>query len=174
MCVHAQLQLCLTLCDLMDYSLQGSFLRPWDFPGKNTGVGCHFLLWGIFPTQGSNPGLLRWQENSLPLSHQAHRRHQCKFAAGQNCLLCKEKCPDLLSICLSPPNPEEGYCLESGRLLWSVRYQTGVLNIQSFWVFSFFFSLITTLDYGICNHFGSGFGMIKFFPCLILYGKQKF
>ena len=31
---------------------------PWDFPGKNTGVGCHFLLQGIFLTQGSNPGLL--------------------------------------------------------------------------------------------------------------------
>ena len=30
-------------------------LRPWDFPGENTGVGCHFLLQGIFPTQGSNP-----------------------------------------------------------------------------------------------------------------------
>ena len=28
-----------------------------DSPGKNTGVGCHFLLQGIFPTQGSNPGL---------------------------------------------------------------------------------------------------------------------
>ena len=32
-------------------------LRPWDFPGKSTGVGCHFLLQGIFLTQGSNPGL---------------------------------------------------------------------------------------------------------------------
>ena len=31
--------------------------HPWDFPGKNTGVGCHFLLQGIFPTQGLNPGL---------------------------------------------------------------------------------------------------------------------
>ena len=29
-------------------------LFPWDFPGKNTGVGCHFLLQGIFPSQGSN------------------------------------------------------------------------------------------------------------------------
>ena len=29
----------------------------WDFPGKHTGVGCHFLLQGIFPTQGSNPAL---------------------------------------------------------------------------------------------------------------------
>ena len=29
----------------------------WDSPGKNTGVGCHCLLKGIFPTQGLNPGL---------------------------------------------------------------------------------------------------------------------
>ena len=34
-------------------------LCPWDFPGKNTGAGCHFLLRGIFLTQGSNPHLLR-------------------------------------------------------------------------------------------------------------------
>ena len=33
-------------------------LRPWDSPGTNTGVGCHFLLQGLFPTQGSNPNLL--------------------------------------------------------------------------------------------------------------------
>ena len=33
-------------------------LCPWDFPGKNTGVGGHFLLQGIFLTQGSNPHLL--------------------------------------------------------------------------------------------------------------------
>ena len=32
-------------------------LRPWDFQGKSTGMGCHFFLRGIFPTQGSNPGL---------------------------------------------------------------------------------------------------------------------
>ena len=32
-------------------------------------VGCHFLLQGIFPTQGLNPHLLHWQEDSLPLSH---------------------------------------------------------------------------------------------------------
>jgi len=32
-------------------------LCPWDSPGKNTGVGCHALLQGIFPTQGSNPGI---------------------------------------------------------------------------------------------------------------------
>ena len=33
-------------------------LCPWDSPGKNTGVGCHFFLQGISPTQGSNLGLL--------------------------------------------------------------------------------------------------------------------
>ena len=31
------------------------FLCPWDFSGKNTGVGCHFLLQGIFLVQGLNP-----------------------------------------------------------------------------------------------------------------------
>ena len=44
----------------------------WDFSGKNTGVGCQFLLQGIFPTQGSNPRLLcllHGQVDSLPLSH---------------------------------------------------------------------------------------------------------
>ena len=35
-----------------------SLLHLWDFPGKNTGVGCHFLLQGVFPTQGWNLGLL--------------------------------------------------------------------------------------------------------------------
>ena len=42
---------------------------PWDSPGKNTGVGCHVLLQGIFLTQGSDPCLLHWQADSLPLSH---------------------------------------------------------------------------------------------------------
>ena len=49
-------QSCPTRLDPMDYSLPG-FLRPWDFPGNNTGVGCHFLPQGTFPTQGLNPGL---------------------------------------------------------------------------------------------------------------------
>ena len=47
-------------------------LCPWASPGSDTGVGCHFLLQRIFPTQGWNPCLLRllqWQTDSLPLSH---------------------------------------------------------------------------------------------------------
>ena len=39
-------------------------------PGKNTGVGCHFLLQGIFPTQGLNPGLLHCRWSLYHLSHQ--------------------------------------------------------------------------------------------------------
>ena len=51
------------------YGLQAArLLSPWDSPGKNTGVGCHVLLLGIFPTQGSNPHLLQWQADSLSLS----------------------------------------------------------------------------------------------------------
>ena len=47
-----------------------SVFCPCDSPGKNTGVGFHVLLQGIFPTQGSNPRLLclmHWQAGSLPL-----------------------------------------------------------------------------------------------------------
>ena len=45
-------------------------LCPWDFPRKNTGVGCHFLLQGIFPTQGWNLGLLHCRQILYQLSHQ--------------------------------------------------------------------------------------------------------
>ena len=45
-------------------------LRPWDSPGKSTGVGCHFLLQGIFPTQGLNPGLLHYRQILYYLGHQ--------------------------------------------------------------------------------------------------------
>ena len=67
MCLVAQL--CSTLCDSMDCSLPDSPVHV-DSPGKNTGVGCHALLQGIFPTQGLNPGLphCRWILHCL--SHQ--------------------------------------------------------------------------------------------------------
>ena len=44
-------------------------LRPQDSPGRNSRVGCHCLLQGIFLTQGSKPCLLHWQTDSLPLVH---------------------------------------------------------------------------------------------------------
>ena len=56
------------LCHSTDCSQPGS--SPWDFPGKNTGVGSHFLLQGIFLTQESNPGLLHCRQILYCLSHQ--------------------------------------------------------------------------------------------------------
>ena len=48
------LQSYLALCEPMDCTPPGSSLCPWDFPGKNTRAGCHFLLQGIFLTQRLN------------------------------------------------------------------------------------------------------------------------
>ena len=63
-------QLCLTLCNSMDCMQPARFLCPWNSPGKNTGVGCHSLLQGIFSTQGSNPDLTHCKQILYLLSHQ--------------------------------------------------------------------------------------------------------
>ena len=60
---------CPTLCDPMEYSQPGSSVH-WNSPGKNTGVGSHFLLRGIFLTQESNLGLLHCRQILYCLSHQ--------------------------------------------------------------------------------------------------------
>ena len=73
LCVYASL--CPALYGLTNCSPPGSSAHQapplaWNFPGKNTGVDCHFLLQGIFPTQRSNSCLLHllcWQACSLPL-----------------------------------------------------------------------------------------------------------
>ena len=56
-----------TLSDPVDCSPPGSSVHGI-FQGR-TGGGCHFLLQGIFPTQGANLCLLHWQADSLPLNH---------------------------------------------------------------------------------------------------------
>ena len=62
-------QSCPTLCDPME---PARLLCPWDCPGKNTGVGCHSLLHGIFQTQGSNLSLPHCRQILYHLSHQGH------------------------------------------------------------------------------------------------------
>ena len=57
------------LCDPMDCDLY-----PWDSPGKNTGVGGHCLLQGIFVSQGFNLGLLHCRQILYRLSHQGSPR----------------------------------------------------------------------------------------------------
>ena len=74
--VTLQLFSCLAVFDsLWPLGLQPSrLLCPWDSPGKKTGVGCYALLRGIFPTQGSNPGLLHCRGILYQLSHQRSPR----------------------------------------------------------------------------------------------------
>ena len=66
-------QLCLTLCDPVYCSPPG-FSVHGDSPGKNTEVGCHALLQGILPIQGSNPGLPHCKQILYRLSHQGSPR----------------------------------------------------------------------------------------------------
>ena len=67
-------QLCPTLCDPMDCSPPGSSVHEI-FQAKDTGVDCHFLLQGIFPTQGLNPGLLHCRLILYRLSYKGSLVH---------------------------------------------------------------------------------------------------
>ena len=70
----SSVHVCSLLCNSSQpYGLQAAkLLCPWNYPGKNTGMGCYFLLQRIFLTQRMNPHLLcllHWQVVLLPLSH---------------------------------------------------------------------------------------------------------
>ena len=69
-------QLRLILCDPVDCK-PARLLCPWDSPGKNTGVSSHFLLQGIFLTQGSNLGLLHCRQILYHLNNQ-ESPHSCR------------------------------------------------------------------------------------------------
>ena len=86
---HTAVSCC--VCVLSCSAVSDSFVTPWtvasrllcpcNFPGKNTGAGCHFLLQGIFSAQGSNLHLLHWQVYSLSLCHL-----ESPLCDGQFCL----------------------------------------------------------------------------------------
>ena len=82
--VHNWQDLVCVCSTLQPHGLQPTrLLCPWDFPGKNTRAGCHLLLQGIFPTQGSNTSLsnlLLWQVGSLPLGHLGSQPHSSILA----------------------------------------------------------------------------------------------
>ena len=86
-------QSCPTLCDPMDCSLPDEHLR--NCPGKNAGAGCHFLLPGIFPTQGLNWHLLCFLHHKqilYPLSY-------------WGCLLKPESESEIAQLCLTLCDP---------------------------------------------------------------------
>ena len=74
------ISLCVCVCVCEGRSVMSSPLQlhglysPWHSPGQNTGVGSLFLLQGIFPTQGSNPGLPNCRQVLYQLSHQGSPR----------------------------------------------------------------------------------------------------
>ena len=70
-CIYVCMCVCALSCSVVSNSLwpHGLYI-PWNSPGQNTGVGSLSLLQGIFPTQGSNPGLLHCRQILYHLSHQ--------------------------------------------------------------------------------------------------------
>ena len=72
--VQLLFKLCITIRSIFVLQPNGlqpaRFLCPWDFPGRNTGVDCHFLPQGIYLTQGQNPHLLHCRRILYHLSYQ--------------------------------------------------------------------------------------------------------
>ena len=109
---------------LQTHGLQPTrLLCPWHFPCKNTGVGCHFLLQGIIPTQGSNPGLLlgrqilyhcaTWGAPGLlrPLPH----FYSCILASLPEYLLCSSLlCPCPQHSLHPPPSNSHQWLTRAG------------------------------------------------------------
>ena len=83
-----------------------TLLSPWGFPGKYTGVGYHFLLQGIFLTQGSNTCLLYWQVGSLPLAPPG-KPQTCPYQnmKGSNTVDSRDMCTSGGKGVSSPPSP---------------------------------------------------------------------
>ena len=67
---------------LLFYFNEYRLLGPWNSPGKNPGVRCHAVLQRIFPTQGSNPGLLHCRQILYHLSQQGSPRPEAEFMKG--------------------------------------------------------------------------------------------
>ena len=62
--------------DYGDYSPHGLFFCLWNSPSRNTWLGCHFMLQGIFSIQESNPGLLHCRQNLYWLSYEGNCKNQ--------------------------------------------------------------------------------------------------
>ena len=110
-------QSCLTFCNHMNCSPPGSSV-PWNFPGRNIGVGCHFLLQGIFPTQALNLHLLCLLHCRRVL-YQV-RIQNCEVLAAQSCLMLCEP------MGCSPPGSSVHGILRAKILEWvSIAFSRG-------------------------------------------------
>ena len=109
-------------------------LQPHELhsPGKNTGVGCHSLLQGIFPTQRSNQGLPHCRQILYRLSHSYHKIHcesclhlyrwkpRCSNSASPAAAAkSRQSCPTLCDpIDSSPPGSAVPGILQARTLEW--------------------------------------------------------
>ena len=140
-CVPVKLlQSCWTLCNPMDYSLPGSSVHR-DSPVKNTGVDCHALLQGIFPTQGLNLHLLYllyWQAGSY---HQAPPGNPFSPIVPNNCL------GIFNSVC--------------GAVL--VFYEGNIHQLRRFWFsFCFYLRIVVKNVYNFISWKKNGVGLVWF------------
>ena len=112
----------------------GSFVHG-DFPGKNTGVGCHSLLQGIFPTQGSSPGLPHCR---LILYHLSHQGNPCVYVYIKNGILLLLFSHSVRSDSLWPhglqharlpcPSPSPGACSDSCFAIKNKEWNLAICN----------------------------------------------
>ena len=143
-------KLCVHMCSVVSNSswpdelLQPTrLLCPWDSPRKNIEEGCHALLRGIFPTQWSNPCLLRllhWQVNSLSTEPSGYSRAELSdsrvgkrsIAGALSCSCHCWKFSSTLStffgyFCLGT----RGHCLKSGSFLYLVCGWERLLSLRT-------------------------------------------
>ena len=98
------------------YGLQPSrLLCPWDSLGKSTRVSCHDLLQGIFPTQGSNPGLLHCRQSLYRGISREAQQNAAAAAAAKSLQSCQTLCDPMDS---SPPGSSVHGILQSRILEW--------------------------------------------------------
>ena len=93
LCMCLITQSCSTLCDPMECNLPGTSVHG-DSSGKNTRMGCHALLQGIFPIQGSNPGIpyCRWIIYHLSYQGSPNKHYEVEVKVTQSCsTLCDPK-----------------------------------------------------------------------------------
>ena len=107
-CVCVFAQSCPTLWQPHGLEL-ARLLCPWNFPGKNSEMGCHFLLQGIFLTQRLNLCLLHWLVDCLPLRHleslyaiNAFEKNQCHGSLFVSHMKSFPHSPPALPLCSFP------------------------------------------------------------------------
>ena len=145
--------------------LHTRLLCPWNFPGKNTGVGCHFLLQGIFPTQRSNPGLLHCRQILCHL-YLSGRLRKCLVAQP-----CPTLCNPRTVACQAPlswDSPGKNTGVGCHFLLQGIfptqGWNMGFLQADSFTISST--RDVSTIRFLLCITAGEGNGTPLQYSCL--------